>query len=138
MRRFLYIMLSFALYLLWGVSGGALAESEYRCVTGIHNTTSHESRTTDIVARNDSIQACATLPANSFSRSNVVPNTSYAKSHNSQHRYSSRQRAEVEKIMSAAIHSRHSGHTTHIFEYNHFRSSLRVVYYLHTLCRLRI
>ena len=33
---------------------------------------------------------------------------------------------------------RHRGHVTDIFNFNQHRSSLRVVYYLHTLCRLRI
>ena len=43
-----------------------------------------------------------------------------------------------ERVLLAAISSRHAGRITKIFEYNHFRSILRVVYYLHTLCRLRI
>lgn len=43
-----------------------------------------------------------------------------------------------ERVLLAAISSRHAGRITKIFEYNHFRSILRVVYYLYTLCRLRI
>ena len=42
------------------------------------------------------------------------------------------------KTLSAAIPSRHVGRITKIFEFNHFRSTLRVAYYLHSLCRLRI
>ena len=42
------------------------------------------------------------------------------------------------KTISAAIPSRHVGRITKIFEFNHFRSALRIVYYLHSLCRLRI
>jgi hypothetical protein len=42
------------------------------------------------------------------------------------------------KTLSAAIPSRHVGRITKVFEFNHFRSTLRVVYYLHSLCRLRI
>ena len=42
------------------------------------------------------------------------------------------------KTLSAAIPSRHVGRITKIFEFNHFRSALRIVYYLHSLCRLRI
>ena len=42
------------------------------------------------------------------------------------------------KSLSAAIPSRHVGRITKIFEFNHFRSTLRIVYYLHSLCRLRI
>ena len=42
------------------------------------------------------------------------------------------------KTLSAAIPSRHVGRITKIFEFNHFRSTLRIVYYLHSLCRLRI
>ena len=33
---------------------------------------------------------------------------------------------------------RHLGHVNHIFDYDKLRSSLRKVYYLHALCRLRI
>ena len=42
------------------------------------------------------------------------------------------------KTLSAAIPSRHVGRITKIFEFNHFRSALRIGYYLHSLCRLRI
>ncbi|MBR4995360.1 MAG: hypothetical protein IKY82_04800 [Alistipes sp.] len=42
------------------------------------------------------------------------------------------------RALSSAVPCRHAGRITKIFEYNHFRSVLRVVYYLHTLCRLRI
>lgn len=42
------------------------------------------------------------------------------------------------KTLSAAIPSRRVGRITKIFEFNHFRSALRIVYYLHSLCRLRI
>ena len=42
------------------------------------------------------------------------------------------------KTLSAAIPSCHVGRITKIFEFNHFRSALRIVYYLHSLCRLRI
>lgn len=42
------------------------------------------------------------------------------------------------KTLSSAIPSRHVGRITKVFEFNHFRSTLRVVYYLHSLCRLRI
>ncbi len=33
---------------------------------------------------------------------------------------------------------RHLGHVNHIFDYDKLRSSLRKIYYLHALCRLRI
>lgn len=42
------------------------------------------------------------------------------------------------KSLSEATPHHHVGRTTKIVEYNHFRSILRVAYYLHTLCRLRI
>ncbi len=42
------------------------------------------------------------------------------------------------KYYAAAIPSRRAGHVTRIFEFDHFRSTLRVAYYLHALCRLRI
>lgn len=46
--------------------------------------------------------------------------------------------AEQLKFYAAAIPSRRAGHVTRIFEFDHFRSTLRVAYYLHALCRLRI
>ena len=42
------------------------------------------------------------------------------------------------KSLLQAIPERHAGLLTRFFEFNHFRSSLRVVYYLYVLCRLRI
>lgn len=42
------------------------------------------------------------------------------------------------KFYATAVPARRAGHVTQIFEFNQFRSSLRVAYYLHTLCRLRI
>ena len=42
------------------------------------------------------------------------------------------------KFYATAVPSRRAGHVTRIFEFDYFRSSLRVVYYLHALCRLRI
>ena len=42
------------------------------------------------------------------------------------------------KFYAAAVPLRRAGHVTRIFEFDYFRSSLRVVYYLHALCRLRI
>ena len=42
------------------------------------------------------------------------------------------------KSLQQAIPECHAGHLTRFFEYNHFRSSLRAVYYLYALCRLRI
>ena len=42
------------------------------------------------------------------------------------------------KFYATAVSLRRAGHITRIFEFDYFRSSLRVVYYLHALCRLRI
>ena len=42
------------------------------------------------------------------------------------------------KSLLQAISECHAGHLTRFFEFNHFRSALRVVYYLYVLCRLRI
>ena len=58
-------------------------------------------------------------------------------SHSSSARYRT-SRLTKSKIMASAVSDRRAGHATLIFEYNHFTSSLRVVYYLYTLCRLRI
>ncbi|MBQ1253912.1 MAG: hypothetical protein IIY05_06175 [Alistipes sp.] len=43
--------------------------------------------------------------------------------------------------LKSAVHAtpcRHAGHVTDILNFNHYTSSLRVGYYLHSLCRLRI
>ena len=42
------------------------------------------------------------------------------------------------KFYSSAIPARRAGHITRIFEFNYFRSALRVTFYLYALCRLRI
>lgn len=42
------------------------------------------------------------------------------------------------KFYAAAIPSRRAGHVTRIFEFDTVCSTLRVAYYLHALCRLRI
>ena len=130
-------MLSFTLYLAWGVSHIALTEKANP--NGSVDEVCNKSTTKDgnIASAQFFISSYATPPTLGNARSSTVY-TSTAKAQQSHQRNTTRQRIESEKLMSAAIHSRHSGHTTHIFEYNHFRSSLRVAYYLHTLCRLRI
>ncbi len=137
MRKFLFIMLSFTLYLAWGVSHIALTEKANP--NGSVEEVCNQSTTKDgnIANAQFFISSYATPPTLGNARSSTVY-TSTTKAQQSHQRNTTRQRIESEKLMSAAIHSRHSGHTTHIFEYNHFRSSLRVAYYLHTLCRLRI
>lgn len=139
MRKFLFIMLSFTLYLAWGVSHIALTERA-NIDGSTHEAYACGQSTTDegnIASAQFFISSYATPPTLGNARSSTVY-TSTTKAQQSHQRNTMRQRIESEKLMSAAIHSRHSGHTTHIFEYNHFRSSLRVAYYLHTLCRLRI
>lgn len=42
------------------------------------------------------------------------------------------------KSLLQAIPECHAGHLTRLFEFNLFKSSLRVAYYLYALCRLRI
>ena len=42
------------------------------------------------------------------------------------------------KFYASAVPARRAGHVTRIFEFNCFRSALRVTYYLYALCRLRI
>lgn len=45
---------------------------------------------------------------------------------------------QAHKVFSMATPTRRAGHVTQIFEFDRFRSSHRIVYYLHALCRLRI
>ncbi|MBQ5726286.1 MAG: hypothetical protein IIV58_02345 [Alistipes sp.] len=138
MRRFLTIMFCFALYLVWGVSEPALSEKTAQN-TIVESLSAAGNNTADRVKHpSQSIEQCQALLTLNTSRNNAVNNSPTAKSQSSTSRVVLRQKVEAEKIMSAAIHLRHAGHITHIFEYNCFRSSLRVVYYLYTLCRLRI
>ncbi|MBR5812166.1 MAG: hypothetical protein IKY80_04090 [Alistipes sp.] len=67
----------------------------------------------------------------------VAEEVSSVVSHSSSARYRT-SRVAKSKIMASAVSDRRAGHATLIFEYNHFTSSLRVAYYLYTLCRLRI
>lgn len=137
MRKFLFIMLSFALYLAWGVSHVALAERASATDPAEEVYSQCTNGNGEVSPAQCYILSYATPQALGNARANTAY-TSTAKAQQSHQRNTIRHRIECEKLMSAAIHSRHSGHTTHIFEYNHFRSSLRVAYYLHTLCRLRI
>lgn len=137
MRKFLFIMLSFALYLLWGVSHAALTERGKADIS-IENICSQSTKSNgDISIAKCHISSYATPQIFGNTRTSTAY-TSTTKNQQSHQRNTLRYRIVCEKLMSAAVHARHSGHTTHIFEYNYFRSSLRVAYYLHTLCRLRI
>ena len=130
-------MLSFTLYLSWGVSCVALSERTETIDSAKEVFDKSTLPDGDIAPTQFYISSYATLQTFGNARTSTIY-TSTAKAQQSHQRSNLRQRIECEKIMSAAVHARHSGHTTHIFEYNHFRSSLRVAYYLHTLCRLRI
>lgn len=138
MRRFLTIMLCFALYLAWGVSESALSEKTAQNIIAESLSATENHAAERVKHSSQSIEQCQALLTLNTSRNNAVNNSPTAKAQTSTSRVVLRQKVEVEKIMSAAIHLRHAGHITHIFEYNCFRSSLRVVYYLYTLCRLRI
>ena len=67
----------------------------------------------------------------------IADEVSSVVSHSSSVRYRA-SRVTKSKILASAVSDRRAGHATLIFEYNHFTSSLRVAYYLYTLCRLRI
>lgn len=138
MRRFLTIMLCFALYLAWGVSDSALSEKTAQNTIAESLSAAGNNTAERVKHSSCSIEQCQAFLTLNTSRNNVVNNSPTAKAQTSTSRVVLRQKVEVEKIMSAAIHLRHAGHITRIFEYNSFRSSLRVVYYLYTLCRLRI
>lgn len=136
MRRFLTIMLLFTLYLTWGVSSDALSRHSGHTPCPTEETSSGDL--TLFTQQHSLLLQCATTTTLYQSRNNVSYTVPGIKAQTQISRTSARQKTECNKIFSVAIHSRRAGHLTHIFEYNHFRSSLRVVYYLHTLCRLRI
>lgn len=140
MRRFLTIMLSFALYLLWGVSDCALSDAgRLKAESQVSASVAEDSASAESRGQNASyVEQGTTLLTPNTSRSNVVNSPTTVKTNSGSARLSVRQKIESEKMLSAAVHQRHAGHITHIVEYSYFRSSLRVAYYIYTLCRLRI
>lgn len=149
MRRFWAIIMVVILYLAWGTTDFALINQasdsssvNYSCL--VSSSQLAENHLSDNQA-ND-LSDIAELMRHSF-RSYCVEFQTSATSHytslhelqnNTTLRNTLRHRSLSERIMAEAIHSRRAGHITKIFEFNIFTSSLRVAYYLHTLCRLRI
>lgn len=142
MRRFLTIILCVTLYLMWGVSDGTLSHRRGQAQSSTEASSTVATASSDegyrFSQQRTTLSQYVATSTISQSRSNATNFTPTTKAQSPTSRASARQKAECNKILSAAIHSRRAGHLTEIFEYNHFRSSLRVVYYLHTLCRLRI
>ena len=138
MQRFLTIILCVTLYLMWGVSDNALSlDNTHKSQTSDYSATTNNECSLRKQQQTVLSQSVATTSLSS-SHSNATSLTPTTKAHSQSSRASARKKIESNKLLSAAIHSRLAGHLTIIFEYNHFRSSLRVAYYLHTLCRLRI
>lgn len=141
MRRFLTIILCVTLYLMWGVSGDALSHKRGQTQPSANSSATAAASSDEgyrFSQQRTTLSQYVATSTISQSRSNATNFTPTTKAQSPTSRASARQKAECNKILSAAVHSRRAGHLTEIFEYNHFRSSLRVVYYLHTLCRLRI
>ena len=150
MRRFFLIMLTVVLYLVWGTSNVAFVsdsaaahqkENSYTICSNQHSeTTLSSNHASDLSNIADILRLSVYSHHYDLQRiaSQQYGGSSYENQHNASSRSNLRLRSLSEKIMSAAIHSRHARHITKIFEFNIYTSSLRVAYYLHSLCRLRI
>ena len=132
MKKLLYILLLVVAYAMFNPSESAnVREGEKLCVDG-----EYVSGTIDDNFRVE--QLCCKEYNSDMLRS---PNTTMSFGQSNNNSISNIVRSRVEshsKTISQAVPERHAGHVTQIFEFNHFRSSLRVVYYLYVLCRLRI
>ena len=81
----------------------------------------------------------STVEVENFISSSSVPSTNiHTRVNYSSHSFARQRHSQTTKLSIHISPCRHKGHVTNIFNYNEHRSSLRVVYYLHTLCRLRI
>lgn len=147
MQRFWTIMLAVVLYLAWGASDAALSFSSCNKPFSelSHNNdnqesayTSHPSCATTNFAPTELFCSVIRPNGNNSFRLSVTSRSAVSFQNNISSRNNLRYRSLTERIMAEAIHSRIAGHITKIFEYNPYTSSLRVAYYLHTLCRLRI
>lgn len=148
MRRFWAIIMVVILYLAWGTTDFALINqtSDSSSVNSSCLVSSSQLAENHLSDNQADLSDIAELMRHSF-RSYCVEFQTSATSHytslhelqnNTTLRNTLRHRSLSERIMAEAIHSRRAGHITKIFEFNIFTSSLRVAYYLHTLCRLRI
>lgn len=149
MRRFWTIIFFVVLYLAWGTSDIAIVSEagrglsadvslliSSRLCSDKNLSDSQQQELSDIAdLMHRSLRSCSYEFQQSIAAHAFYP---HQLQHNSSTRHNLRHRSLGEKIMSEAVHSRHAGHITRIFEFNPFRSSLRVAFYLHTLCRLRI
>lgn len=149
MRRFWAIIFMAVLYLAWGTSDIAIVSEAGRGLPADVSPLISSGQCSDKSLSDNKPQELSDIAdlmhrsLRSYSyefQQSIAAHAIYPHQlqHNSSTRHNLRHRSLTEKIMSEAVHSRHAGHITRIFEFNPFRSSLRVAYYLHTLCRLRI
>lgn len=146
MQRFWTIVLAAVLYLAWGASDIAVScnKCDIQLSEFSHNICNQESEYTQLPsnAKGNLIPQeaiCTSSTSNNIFRLSTNSRTSTVNtSQNISSRNNLRYRTFTERIMAEAINSRLAGHTTKIFEYNPYTSSLRIAYYLHALCRLRI
>ena len=132
MKKLLYILLLVAAYAMFSPTESATnCEGEKSCVDG--------ELVSGAIDDNFRDEWLCCLEYNSDMFRSPRTTMSFGQSNNSSINNVVRNRVESHsKTISQAVPERHAGHVTQIFEFNHFRSSLRVVYYLYVLCRLRI
>lgn len=81
----------------------------------------------------------STLECENFISTSTTFSTSVtARGNSSSHNFTRQRYVQTTKHAIHIAPCRHQGLLTDIFNFNLYTSSLRIVYYLHTLCRLRI
>lgn len=126
MMRLLYILLFACLSLALDKSAGQIISSAEQMTSEVSATDQVEQLICCRECNSDMLRtmrtAAPTIAQNATSTTQQVRHRS----------------DEQLKYYAAAIPSRRAGHVTRIFEFDTVRSTLRVAYYLHALCRLRI
>ena len=126
MLRLLYILLFACVALLGNYSPeleqGAVCDES-------HSEIVAENRTEQFVCQRE----CNSDMIRTSSSGAIIVQSNTATSQQVRHRGE-----EQLKFYASAVPARRAGHVTRIFEFNCFRSALRVTYYLYALCRLRI
>ena len=136
MQRIIYILLFSLLYGFCGIINYAdeLVFESLQPSQIEHIVSESDSSDKDVCRMYDNDMLSTPTPSCIMSNE-----TESISSNTSSNRTSARYRTSTtQRIMATAISNRRAGHITTIFEFNHFRSSLRTVYYLHALCRLCI
>lgn len=127
MLRVLYILLWVYLALLSNSTQGSRQGEEH---TMPHSEVVAENHTQQLICQRECNSDMLHTPRTALT---ITSQSRIASNQQVRHRGD-----EQLKFYASALPARRAGHITRIFEFNCFRSVLRVRYYLYALCRLRI